>query len=197
MTYPACSIWWLLAALLLGWLLCGWFARQYLPRVAAGLAEQDDEIQRLRAELAALRAAAPHRAAVAAPAMLVNGAGDVDAADTVDAAGDAQGSDIAPSDIDVAAARAAGLNIDGPDDLRVIEGVGPKIASIFNDAGIRTFAQIAAMAPADIQPLLDAAGPNFRIADPQTWPEQAALAAANRWAELKALQDGLTGGRKV
>jgi hypothetical protein len=64
-------------------------------------------------------------------------------------------------------------------------------------AGIRSFAQITAMTPAGLQPLLDEAGPNFRIADPQTWPEQAALAAANRWAELKALQDELIGGRRV
>jgi predicted flap endonuclease-1-like 5' DNA nuclease len=184
MTYPACSLWWLLAALLLGWLLCGWFARQYLPRVSAGSAEQDHEIQRLRAELAALRAAAPAHAPMAA-ALVAN------------VPGAAQAADIANADIDVAAARAVGLTMDGPDDLRVIEGVGPKIASIFNDAGIRTFARIAAMAPADIQTLLDAAGPSFRIADPQTWPEQAALAAANRWAELKVLQDSLTGGRKL
>ncbi len=176
MTYPVCSLWWLLAAVLFGWLLCGWFARQYLPMVAGGSAEQDREIQRLQAELAALRAHAPARAA--APVA-------------------ANGSEAASSGIDVNAARAAGLSLDSADDLRVIEGVGPKIADIFRAAGVHQFAQVAAMTPAEIQALLDAAGPSFRIADPQTWPEQAALAAANRWTELKALQDNLTGGRKV
>jgi predicted flap endonuclease-1-like 5' DNA nuclease len=186
MTAPACSLWWLLAAVLLGWLLCGWFARQYLPLVTGGSAGQDREIERLRAELAALAGAsvtglAGHGVdASAQPAVLV-----------------ATATDTASSHIDVAAARAAGLDLGGPDDLRVIEGVGPKIAQILQDAGIRTFAQIAAMTPAGIQPLLDEAGPNFRIADPQTWPEQAALAAANRWADLKALQDELIGGRRV
>jgi predicted flap endonuclease-1-like 5' DNA nuclease len=184
MTVPACSIWWLLAAVLLGWLLCGWFARQYLPRVTGASAEQELEIQRLQAEVAALRAAASAGASG-------NGAARQAAVAPVQAA------DEASPGIDVMAARAAGLDLDGPDDLRVIEGVGPKIAQIFQAAGIRSFAQLAAMSPAAIQPLLDEAGPNFRIADPQTWPEQAALAAANRWAELKALQDQLIGGRKV
>jgi predicted flap endonuclease-1-like 5' DNA nuclease len=191
MMEPLCSLWWLLAAVLLGWLLCGWFARQYLPFVTAGSLEQDQEIQRLRAELAALRDGPPEP-------LPVNGAAGrgtpapLQAEAPIAAAVDTD----APA-IDVAAARAAGLNLDGPDDLRVIEGVGPKIAQVFQDAGIRTFAQLAAMTPAAIQPLLDDAGPNFRIADPQTWPEQAALAAANRWAELKALQDTLVGGRQA
>jgi predicted flap endonuclease-1-like 5' DNA nuclease len=183
MTYPVCSLWWLIAALLLGWLLCGWFARQYLPFVVEGSAEQDREIRRLNAELASLRAQAqaptarPEAAAMRAPS--------------------AEPADAASPGIDVAAARAAGLTLDGPDDLRVIEGVGPKIADVFRAAGVHGFAQIAAMTPASIQALLDAAGPSFRIADPLTWPEQAALAAANRWTELKQLQDSLTGGRKV
>jgi predicted flap endonuclease-1-like 5' DNA nuclease len=176
MTYPVCTLWWLLAAVLFGWLLCGWFARQYLPMVTGSSAEQEREILRLQAELAQLRAPAPARAA--APALAESSVPDL-------------------SGIDVNAARAAGLSLDGPDDLRAIEGVGPKIADIFRAAGVHQFAQIAAMTPAAIQALLDAAGPNFRIADPQTWPEQAALAAANRWAELKALQDELSGGRKV
>ena len=191
MTAPACSLWWLLAAVLLGWLLCGWFARQYLPLVSGGSAGQDREIQRLRAELAALRAAASAGASV-------NGlAGHGVDASVHAAVGMATAADTASSHIDVAAARAEGLDLGGPDDLQVIEGVGPKIAQILQDAGIRSFAQIAAMKPADIQTLLDDAGPNFRIADPETWPEQAALAAANRWADLKALQDELIGGRRV
>jgi large subunit ribosomal protein L17 len=85
----------------------------------------------------------------------------------------------------------------GADDLKLIEGIGPKIAGILQAAGIRSFAQLAAMTPAAIQPLLDAAGPNYRIADPLTWPEQAGLAAAGRWDELKALQDTLIGGRRL
>jgi hypothetical protein len=45
--------------------------------------------------------------------------------------------------------------------------------------------------------VLGAAGPNCRIADPLTLPEQAGLAAAGRWGALKAQQDSLIGGRRV
>jgi predicted flap endonuclease-1-like 5' DNA nuclease len=100
--------------------------------------------------------------------------------------------------VDVAAARSAGFaSIKGPDDLEIVEGIGPKIAELLNNAGVKTFAQLAAMSPAQIQPILDAAGPNYRIADPETWPDQADLAARNRWSALKAMQDGLTAGRKA
>jgi predicted flap endonuclease-1-like 5' DNA nuclease len=189
MSSPVCSLWWLLAAVLVGWLLCGWFARQYLPRIAgAGAgAEKDREIARLKAELAALRAQPPAEKIVERV---------VEKIVEVPVAAPAAPVPAVPT-IDVAAARAAGFALKGPDDLEVVEGVGPKIAQIFREAGVTTFARLAAMSPAEIQPLLDAAGPNFRIANPQTWPEQAALAAANRWTDLKALQDSLTAGRKA
>jgi predicted flap endonuclease-1-like 5' DNA nuclease len=99
--------------------------------------------------------------------------------------------------IDLAAARAAGFSsIKGEDDLEIVEGIGPKIAELFHAKGVKTFAQLAAMAAAQIQPMLDAAGPNFRLANPETWPDQADLAARNRWAALKAMQDGLTAGNR-
>jgi predicted flap endonuclease-1-like 5' DNA nuclease len=96
--------------------------------------------------------------------------------------------------IDLAAAKAAGFALKGADDLEIIEGIGPKIAELFHATGVKTFAQLAAMVPSQIQPMLDAAGPNFRLANPETWPDQADLAARNRWTALKAMQDGLTAG---
>jgi predicted flap endonuclease-1-like 5' DNA nuclease len=99
--------------------------------------------------------------------------------------------------IDLAAARAAGFStIKGEDDLEIVEGIGPKIAELFHAKGVKTFAQLAAMTAPQIQPMLDEAGPNFRLANPETWPDQADLAARNRWAALKAMQDGLTAGNR-
>jgi predicted flap endonuclease-1-like 5' DNA nuclease len=80
-----------------------------------------------------------------------------------------------------------------PDDLEIIEGIGPKIASVFKAAGILTFQQLSQADPAQLQAILREAG--LRLADPTTWPEQARLAAAGQWDELKALQDRLKGGR--
>ncbi len=84
-----------------------------------------------------------------------------------------------------------------PDDLILIEGIGPKINGLLNKAGIFTFAQLAATAVAHLQSILDAAGPRYRLADPKTWPEQAALARDGKWEAFKALQETLKAGREV
>ena len=97
--------------------------------------------------------------------------------------------------IDLTAARAAGFTVKGADDLEIIEGIGPKIAALFHASGVHTFAELARMTPAEIQPMLDAAGPHYKLADPGTWPDQADLAARNRWQALKSMQDALTAGR--
>ncbi|GAB4280308.1 MAG: hypothetical protein Kow0080_33110 [Candidatus Promineifilaceae bacterium] len=82
-----------------------------------------------------------------------------------------------------------------PDDLRKIEGIGPKIASILNEVGIFTFAQLAETSVEQLNKIVrEDAG--ITIAFPDTWPEQAALAAAGKWDELEALQDSLKGGRR-
>ncbi|RME37460.1 MAG: 50S ribosomal protein L27 [Deltaproteobacteria bacterium] len=82
------------------------------------------------------------------------------------------------------------------DDLRKIEGIGPKIASILAEAGIDTYAKLAATDPDKIREILAEAGSRYKSHDPTTWPKQAALAAEGKWEELAALQDQLKGGRE-
>jgi len=96
--------------------------------------------------------------------------------------------------IDHAAARAAGYVVSGVDNLEVIEGIGPAIANLLRRNGVVSFAALAAMARPAIQAILDKGGDRFRVANPETWAEQAALAAANRWADLRRLQDQLDAG---
>lgn len=81
------------------------------------------------------------------------------------------------------------------DDLALIEGIGPKIASILQTAGITTFAQLAASDTGRLSAILKAAGLPF--SDPTSWPEQAGLAASGKMDELKVLQDNLKGGRRT
>jgi chromosome segregation ATPase len=83
-----------------------------------------------------------------------------------------------------------------PDDLRKIEGIGPKIARILNDSEILTFSQLSQTEVGRLKEILNAAGPNYRLADPTSWPDQAALAAKNDWEALEKLQGELTGGRQ-
>jgi predicted flap endonuclease-1-like 5' DNA nuclease len=83
-----------------------------------------------------------------------------------------------------------------PDDLKLIEGIGPKIAGILAAAGITTFAQLGATDVSRLKEIIAQAGLTA-LADPATWPEQAALASAGKLDELKALQGQLKGGRQV
>ncbi len=81
------------------------------------------------------------------------------------------------------------------DDLTKIEGIGPKLASVLAEAGLNSFAAVAAASAEDIQKVLDEAEGNYARFNPETWPQQAQLAADGKWDELKALQDELDGGR--
>jgi predicted flap endonuclease-1-like 5' DNA nuclease len=82
-----------------------------------------------------------------------------------------------------------------PDDLVIIEGIGPKIAEILVVAGITTFNQLAATDVNRLKEILDKEG--LRLADPSSWAEQARLAAAGDQAGLKAYQERLKGGREM
>lgn len=79
------------------------------------------------------------------------------------------------------------------DDLTLIEGIGPKIASVLNENGIHTFMQLAVANVESLREWVSNAGID---AVPDTWSEQATLAAAGQMEELKKLQDELKGGRR-
>lgn len=81
------------------------------------------------------------------------------------------------------------------DDLKVIEGIGPKIAELLHNAGITTWAKLAVTSPYQLREILDAGGSQFNIHDPETWPKQAGLAADEKWDELQKLQEELDGGK--
>ncbi|MBK8965975.1 MAG: DUF4332 domain-containing protein [Lewinellaceae bacterium] len=81
------------------------------------------------------------------------------------------------------------------DDLQIVEGIGPKIAELLNKAGIETWEQLAMTSPYRLREILDGGGSQFNIHDPETWPQQADLAATGKWDDLKKLQDELDGGK--
>lgn len=83
-----------------------------------------------------------------------------------------------------------------PDDLKVVEGIGPKIAGLLNDAGINTWADLASADLDKVQAILDEAGPRYRMHDPGTWSKQAQLCVEEKWAELEEYQDHLKGGKE-
>ena len=82
-----------------------------------------------------------------------------------------------------------------PDDLKKIEGIGPKISQLLTEGGIATFDALSKSDPEKIREILLAAGNRYKMHDPTTWPKQAGLAAKGDWDALKTLQDELDGGR--
>ncbi|GJM34495.1 MAG: hypothetical protein DHS20C18_34960 [Saprospiraceae bacterium] len=83
------------------------------------------------------------------------------------------------------------------DDLKLVEGIGPKIEGLLHDGGIKTWADLADAPGEKVQAILDEAGPRYNMHDPATWAAQAKLAAEGKWEELETLQDNLKGGKVV
>ena len=89
----------------------------------------------------------------------------------------------------------SGTVTDTADDLKKIEGIGPKIEELLYKAGISTYEALSKSDPNHISDILSAAGSRFSMHNPGTWPEQARMAFENKWDELKKWQDELDGGK--
>ncbi len=80
-------------------------------------------------------------------------------------------------------------------DLKAIEGIGPKIEGLLNKAGILTYKQLSTTKVQDLKNILTAAGPRYKMHNPTTWKKQARLAASAKWDALIELQATLKGGK--
>jgi predicted flap endonuclease-1-like 5' DNA nuclease len=81
------------------------------------------------------------------------------------------------------------------DDLKAVEGIGPKIAGLLQESGIKTWKALSNASVDKLNEVLTKAGPRFKLADPGTWPKQAQLADEGKWDELQEYQDFLDGGK--
>jgi len=81
------------------------------------------------------------------------------------------------------------------DDLKKIEGIGPKIEELIKNGGIKTWAKLAETDPSVIQGFLDAAGPRYKMHTPLSWPLQAGMAARGEWEALNKWQDEHDNGK--
>lgn len=75
------------------------------------------------------------------------------------------------------------------DDLKVIEGIGPKIESMFRDSGIKTWKAVSEASVADCQKVLDKGGKRYQIHDPASWPMQARMCYEGKWTDLMKWQE--------
>lgn len=86
--------------------------------------------------------------------------------------------------------------LEKPDDLTKIEGIGPKMQSALQAAGIDTYEKLAKASDDQLKAAVESAG--MRLAPSlSTWADQAAYAARGDWDGLDALQEKLVGGRRV
>lgn len=81
-------------------------------------------------------------------------------------------------------------------DLKIIEGIGPKIEELFKTSGILTWKSLSETSVDRCKEILMKAGERYQIHDPGTWPRQSKLAYEGKWQELKDWQDKLDGGRE-
>jgi predicted flap endonuclease-1-like 5' DNA nuclease len=88
-----------------------------------------------------------------------------------------------------AAAKAAFGKTIKQDDLKLVEGIGPKIESMFKAAGITTWQALSNASVAECQKILDGGGNRYKIHDPASWPMQAKMCYEGKWADLAKWQD--------
>lgn len=174
---------WDLFLFLLGMLLLMWWLLSKLlgDRLKSHASELQDRINFLEGELEACR-----KSKVSTPSNVDLG--------TVGAVG-AVAAPVAAAAFVAPVAAAAAPVASKKDDLKVVEGIGPKIEELCNNAGIYTFAELAETSAQRLKGILDAAGSRFQMHDPTTWPVQSALARDGKWDELKKWQDELNRGK--
>ena len=81
------------------------------------------------------------------------------------------------------------------DNLKKIEGVGPKIEKLMNAAGIMTWNDLSKAKLSTLKNILAEAGPRFKMHNPKTWAKQAKMAANGDWNALAKWQTELKGGK--
>ena len=177
--------WGVFLGCLLPLLLLWWWMNRQINRYKEHAIELQDRINFLEGELDACRKA---KIAVTPASSDASSAAGIGAAATHLAAG-ALG-------LTGAAVVTGGTAPTKKDDLKIVEGIGPKIEELFNNEGIYTFAQLADTTAVRMKEILDAAGSRFQIHNPATWADQSALARDGKWDELKKWQDELYKGKE-
>jgi predicted flap endonuclease-1-like 5' DNA nuclease len=96
----------------------------------------------------------------------------------------------APDELDLA----SGADVIGRtlavEDLKVVEGIGPKIEQLLNDSGVHTWHDLSAADVDRLRTILQEAGSRYRMHDPSTWPQQASLLIRGDWEGFRDFSDG-------
>ena len=96
---------------------------------------------------------------------------------------------------DAAAAKTALGKRVKKDDLKIVEGIGPKIEGLFHKFDIKTWKALSEISTDKCQEVLNSGGDRYRIHDPASWPMQAKMAHKGQWKELAKWQDDHKAGK--
>lgn len=81
-------------------------------------------------------------------------------------------------------------------DLKIVEGIGPKVEKLLHDAEIRTWRDLSETSTEKLQEILETGGENYAIHNPITWSKQALYAYEGKWQELNELQESLRAAKE-
>ena len=81
------------------------------------------------------------------------------------------------------------------DDLKLVEGIGPKIEGLFHNFDIKTWKALSETPIEKCQEVLDSGGERYRIHNPGSWPLQAKMAYEGEWEKLAKWQSEHKGGK--
>jgi len=96
---------------------------------------------------------------------------------------------------DAATAKAAFGKRIKQDDLKIVEGIGPKIEGLFHNFDIKTWQALSDATVAKCQEVLNSGGKRYQIHDPASWPMQAKMAYKGDWKKLVKWQDEHKAGK--
>ncbi|MBO0321159.1 hypothetical protein J0X14_02545 [Muricauda sp. CAU 1633] len=81
------------------------------------------------------------------------------------------------------------------DDLKIVEGIGPKIQGLFHNFNIKTWKALSETSANTCQEVLNSGGKRYRIHDPASWPMQAKMAYEGHWQQLHEWQERHRAGK--
>ncbi|NNF19975.1 MAG: hypothetical protein HKN61_09360 [Flavobacteriaceae bacterium] len=73
-------------------------------------------------------------------------------------------------------------------DLKLVEGIGPKIEGLFHNFDIKTWKDLSEVTVERCYEVLSSGGDRYKIHDPSSWPMQAKMAQQGDWRALHKWQ---------
>lgn len=81
------------------------------------------------------------------------------------------------------------------ENLKIVEGIGPKIEGVLKSAGIENLPMLADASTELLKDILKEAGKRYQMHDPGTWSQQAQMAVDGKLDELREFKSFLNGSK--